>query len=268
MLPSVAAMNEHDLASAAQRCTTHGFYPVVRAPRRTCRWCAEPTLGLWACRHCTDHHRVVGAAEVIVPLAYAIAGTQASKMLRDYKDHSSRLRRAECATVLTMLLRSTLSTHERCVEAAVGLPIGVRTVIPSLTWRPGAHPFTAVARDTGMAVDELLTGAVSATCHRVVDPTKFVVLDVDAVASRHVLVLDDIWTTGSNAQSAALALRTAGAAAVSVVVVGRWLNPDYPPTKAFMDRYPFSNIGFGSCPVSGDECPPTGSPTPGGHRPQ
>jgi predicted amidophosphoribosyltransferase len=47
------------------------------------------------------------------------------------------------------------------------------------------------------------------------------------VGGKHVLVLDDVWTTGSEAQSAAFALRCAGAAAASVMVVGRWLNPRY-----------------------------------------
>ena len=40
-----------------------------------------------------------------------------------------------------------------------------------------------------------------------------------------VLLLDDTWTTGSTAQSAAVALHAAGARHVAVVVLGRHLNP-------------------------------------------
>jgi orotate phosphoribosyltransferase len=36
-----------------------------------------------------------------------------------------------------------------------------------------------------------------------------------------VLLLDDTWTTGASAQSAAMALRRAGAASVATVVLGR-----------------------------------------------
>lgn len=36
-----------------------------------------------------------------------------------------------------------------------------------------------------------------------------------------VMLIDDTWTTGGNAQSAVLALRAAGAGRVAVVVIGR-----------------------------------------------
>lgn len=65
-----------------------------------------------------------------------------------------------------------------------------------------------------------------------VRPDKFELRPAGAVEGRHVLVLDDVWTTGSNTQSAALTLRHAGAAAVSVMVVGRWLNPRYGATES------------------------------------
>ncbi|KAA0093585.1 amidophosphoribosyltransferase [Mycolicibacterium sp. P1-18] len=248
-------MNDHDLATEPERLTVDGPCRVVRARRRTCRWCAEPTAGAWACRHCTVHHRYAGTADVVVPLSYAVAGTEWSRMLRDYKDHPARRRRLACTAALTRVVELALSTHERCVEAAAGRPVDVRTVIPSLTWRPGVHPFTAVVRNTGTSVTELLVGAASATCHRAVDPDKFVVLDDDAVTGRHVVVLDDIWTTGSNAQSAALALRRAGADAVSIVVVSRRLNPAYPPTKAFLARHLLGGLDLRCCPVTGGRCP-------------
>ncbi len=44
---------------------------------------------------------------------------------------------------------------------------------------------------------------------------------------RNVLVIDDTWTTGAHAQSASAALKVAGAAAVAVLAIGRWFNPDY-----------------------------------------
>jgi orotate phosphoribosyltransferase len=39
-----------------------------------------------------------------------------------------------------------------------------------------------------------------------------------------VLLVDDTWTTGANAQSAAAALRSAGAGRVATVVIGRHVN--------------------------------------------
>jgi orotate phosphoribosyltransferase len=39
-----------------------------------------------------------------------------------------------------------------------------------------------------------------------------------------VLLIDDTWTTGANAQSAAAALKVAGAGPIGAVVIGRHLN--------------------------------------------
>src|SRR5205823_12623199 len=42
-----------------------------------------------------------------------------------------------------------------------------------------------------------------------------------------ILLIDDTWTTGANAQSAAAALRAAGAGPVAAVVIGRHLNREW-----------------------------------------
>jgi hypothetical protein len=230
------------------------FHNVVRAPNLTCRWCAAPTMGFQTCRRCADHQRILGLADVVAPLVYAIAGTESGALLRDYKNHSSRTVRERRSNEVGCLVQSALSRHQVCLEAAVGMSITAWTTIPSLTCRPGVHPFAAIAKEVGGVADDVLTSAPTTTCHRVVSPEKFVATRADAVAGRHVLVLDDIWTTGSNAQSAALALRRAGAAAVSVMVVGRWLNPSYPPTKAFLERYLDSAFDPHLCPLSGRPC--------------
>jgi len=75
------------------------------------------------------------------------------------------------------------------------------------------------------------------------------------LSSQHVLILDDVWTTGSTAQSAALAVRRAGAAAVSVMVVGRWLNPDRRGTADFIATRLQCDFDPDICPVTGGECP-------------
>ncbi|MGI9092895.1 MAG: hypothetical protein ACR2FF_05535 [Mycobacteriales bacterium] len=56
------------------------------------------------------------------------------------------------------------------------------------------------------------------------DPRGDRYLAVDSAAGASVLLLDDTWTTGAHAQSAAAALRAAGAVAVGVWVVGRHFN--------------------------------------------
>jgi predicted phosphoribosyltransferase len=47
------------------------------------------------------------------------------------------------------------------------------------------------------------------------------------LGGRSVLLIDDTWTTGANAQSAGAALKAAGGGAVAAVVIGRYLTRDW-----------------------------------------
>lgn len=122
------------------------------------------------------------------------------------------------------------------------------------TSRPGVHPFAEITRAAGAMGEATLTPAPTALCDRVVRADKFT-LTPGRVDGRHVLVLDDMWTTGSNAQSAALALRRAGAAAVSVMVLARWLNPGYGMTGEFIKTRLQRDYDPDICPVTGGTCP-------------
>ncbi len=62
-------------------------------------------------------------------------------------------------------------------------------------------------------------------------------------------------TTGANAQSAVLAARRAGAAAVSVMMVGRWLRPDFGHNAQFIKTRLARDYDPWLCPVTGGECP-------------
>ena len=226
---------------------------VVREPMRTCRVCATPVDGYNMCWRCRDHRRIAGLADLVAPLAYAVDDAESAAVLRNYKNHPLRRERERCESIVGEILRLALSIHERCLGTAVGQPISARVVIPSLTSRMGIHPLVSIAESSGLVGDVVLRPALDARCDRVVDSEKFTV--EGALTGRHVLVLDDVWTTGSNAQSAALALRRAGAAAVSVVVIGRWLNPRHPlSARLIRERLRQDYIPL-VCPVTGQCCP-------------
>jgi hypothetical protein len=229
------------------------LHNVVREPGRSCGVCATPVNGYPLCWRCRDHQRISGMADLVAPLAYAVDGTKSAAVLRNFKNHPRRRERARCGSIVRETLRLGVSLHEQCVGTMVGQPVSARVVIPSLTSRIGIHPMLSIADTLGLAGDVVLRPALDARCDRVVDPEKFIIHG--AVSGRHVLVLDDVWTTGSNAQSAALALRRAGAAAVSVVVIARWLNPLHPLSATFIRERLREDYNPLVCPVTGHHCP-------------
>ena len=249
-----------DRAAEARRSLTQAaggyLHNVVRRPAVTCAVCATPVEGFARCWRCQQDGRIPGLADVVVPLTYAIGGTQSATMLWHYKDDPVRKAREQHALIINWLVYLAISEHERCIGAAAGLPVSVRLAIPSLSGRAEVHPFTALMRWMNAVPESpALIPAPEAMCDRAVSGDKFVLEPAERLDGRHVLVLDDTWTTGSNAQSAAMTLRGAGAARVSVMVVGRWLSPGYGNTGRFIQDYLRNDYDTEVCPVTGAECP-------------
>jgi hypothetical protein len=226
---------------------------VVRRPGLTCGVCTTPVEGFDMCWRCRVHQRIEGLADLVAPLAYAVDGSESAAVLRNFKNHPQRRERARCGSIVRETLRLGVSLHEQCISAVVGQPVSARVVIPSLTSRLGIHPMTSIAESLGLIGDVALQPALDVRCDRVVDGEKFTV--DGAVTGRHILVLDDVWTTGSNAQSAAVTLRRAGAAAVSVMVIARWLSPHHPLTARFIREGLRDDYNSSLCPVTGHRCP-------------
>jgi hypothetical protein len=192
----------------------------------------------------------------VVPLTYGIQGHPSGALLQGYKDDPQRRVRASHARIVDRLLYLGLMMHERCVEARAGQVVDVRLAIPSLKGRPGAHPLFTMALNMNAVSDSPLLTAIFIEAHdRDFSERNFGIRpDVD-FTGRHVLLLDDTWTSGANAHSAALTLRRAGARRVSVMVIGRWLVPRYGRNGQFIrDRlqHPYDPR---VCPVTGGDCP-------------
>ncbi|MFI9388180.1 hypothetical protein [Kutzneria sp. NPDC052558] len=81
--------------------------------------------------------------------------------------------------------------------------------------------------------------------NRVFDPSRF---DTDAdLTGLRVLLVDDTWTTGANAQSAAARLRLAGAERVAVIVLGRWFDADHPAASSYVAQVRESLFDWFTC---------------------
>jgi hypothetical protein len=192
----------------------------------TCLTCHGPAWGRARCFQCQLHFECAqgSLADVVVPVALAGKGGPHAMRLWQYKsaDRSVAGAGPAPAEVLLALLLRFLRDHGRCVWRAAGFPGGCAAthvaVVPTGRARPGIHPLRTLIAPYLSTPCAPLWARPAAARARDLDPERF---RADEVAGARVLLLDDTWTTGASAQSAAMALRRAGAISVATVVLGR-----------------------------------------------
>ncbi|MBV9512895.1 MAG: amidophosphoribosyltransferase [Mycobacteriaceae bacterium] len=212
--------------------------------------------GRHRCLICERVFRTWGLDEIVVPLTYGIQGQRSAAVLQGYKNDPAGDVRAGYARMVDRLLYLGLTLHERCVEVRAGQPVDLRLTIPSLKNRPGVHPlFTTALKLNAVGESPLLTPNFADTADRDISGRNFALTPPVELTGRHVLLLDDTWTSGANARSAALAVRRAGARRVSVLVIGRWLVPRYGRNSQFIRDWLRDPYDPHVCPVTGADCP-------------
>lgn len=191
-----------------------------------CASCLGPARpGHARCYQCELHAQCAegSLADLVVPVAYAGKGGPHARNLWLYK--SDRAGAAAARAALRALLLVFLRDHGPCVWRRAGMrgPTHL-AVVPSGRGRPGIHPLRAlIAPYLALPWAELTPRATVSYPARDLDPQRFGAPRLDAA---QVLLLDDTWTSGASAQSAAMSLRQAGARSVAVVVLGRHLSGD------------------------------------------
>jgi hypothetical protein len=196
----------------------------------TCRTCRGPTaVGLARCYQCDLARRQAGEllADAVAPIGYAVRGGPLAVDLWRYKSDGAGA--AESSRRLRGMLAAYLRDHGDALWAAAGMAAGpgAAAVVPSGRGRPGGHPLAGLVRScTDVPLAGLAVAPAGAAHVRGVDPGW---LRVEGpVAGVDVLVVDDTWVSGGSAQSAAVALKLAGARRVAILVIGRHVNPDDP----------------------------------------
>ncbi len=166
-------------------------------------------------------------ADVVAPAAYALSGSTLARDLWLYK--SGRPEAREAGGALLALLLVFLHDHGPGIWRRAGMAAPTHAcVVPSGRGRPGPHPLRAlVSGYVALPWVELRPRAAGDPWARTLDPGRFRV--PRPVAGAAVLLLDDTWASGASAQSAAVALKRAGARSVAVVVLGRHLRRERPP---------------------------------------
>jgi predicted amidophosphoribosyltransferase len=198
-----------------------------RPGKDVCRICCTFTGGFDTCHSC---HRIEQWADAVLPISYSVAGGQLHHELASYKRLSGDVARRLTAQLAAVLWRF-LTIHERCVAAAAHTTaFDVVTTVPSGDReRDANHPLRRIAGElVGATRDRhvrLLERSSRLVGGREFSADKFAA--TRRVDGQPVLLIDDTWTTGANAQSAAAALKAAGARPVGVVVIGRHINRDW-----------------------------------------
>jgi len=192
------------------------------------------------CHPCNQARRVLGerqVADVVVPMSFAPAGLQFARELYTYKRSTVPPEiRASRTVGLAAVLWKWLTVHESCIARHVGIDGFDRiTVVPSTSGRPGPHPLREIVAElveiTRSRYEDLLSIDNPSAGQREQSAERFKA--TRSVVAEDVLVIDDTWTTGAHAQSAAAALNSAGARTVAIVAIGRWLVREWGDNEAF-----------------------------------
>jgi hypothetical protein len=157
-------------------------------------------------------------------------------VLMGYKESPLAEARQRFGGLVAAVLDRFLAQHAGCVAAALGGGVDLVLPVPSSS-RPGRPPLDRVpslpdgvqhALAPALWCPTLLARASGAIGHMEPNAAAF---DVPGparplVAGARVLLVDDTYVSGSRAQSAAVALRRAGARATLILPIGRVLRPE------------------------------------------
>ncbi|MGW0705918.1 hypothetical protein ACWD4G_08115 [Streptomyces sp. NPDC002643] len=187
-------------------------------------------------------------ADAVVPVSLALKGEQYANELWRYKNTAGPQQQYFRMGLAAVLWRF-LTLHEGCVAGHRAIPgFDIVTTVPSTSGRTN-HPLRTMVADmigpTRERHRDLLAAAPDASAlGRTASPTRY---SASALWGENVLLIDDTWTTGHHAQSAATALKAAGAGGVAVVVLGRHLNTSYGETATHVQQARLRRFSWGAC---------------------
>jgi predicted amidophosphoribosyltransferase len=185
------------------------------------------------CRACLAGENHLDA---VAPISYSVNGSRLHREIAAYKRDAEPFV-GYAVTDLAAILEGFLSVHEMCVGG--GERFDVVTTVPSSDQRRDEHhQLRRIVAELVPAVrarhQRLLQASGVAAEARSFDRRRYEPLK--SLSGQRVLLIDDMWTTGASAQSAAAVLRDAGASYVAAVVIGRHLNREYSDNQVRLAR--------------------------------
>lgn len=232
----------HDISVAMGKVAY--FHNIAAVGPGICRVCRGPALDSDMCSRCRSTEEILGGAtcDHTFFLAYADGQnpggwSQSAQTMRLYKDTPPT---ALCVDHVHELTFVVTWLHDGCMRTADG-GWDAAAFVPSRTPREGLHPVTGIARNVSrLSADDPASGGPhqikrvglepgSVSVKRAANANRFAVPDNwrPRVEGKRVLLVDDTWATGTSIQSAAAALKSAGATSVTGLCVARWLGWDW-----------------------------------------
>jgi len=205
--------------------------PVLPLAPGVCAVCHTSMAALGPlCYQCSRaDSTLMATASAVGFTALAVKGGQLARDLWVYKNGPSDDIRWAPRLGLAAVLWRSLELHERCLATVARVPsFSVVTTVPSTSGRAD-EPIAALAGMIGATRDRyqrLLRSSPQVPNTR--DPRSDRYVALRSLVGESVLLLDDTWTSGAHAQSAAAALRAAGAYAVGIWAIGRHFNREQP----------------------------------------
>jgi predicted amidophosphoribosyltransferase len=203
-----------------------------------CPTCFNLTGSYDRCLPCARQELVLDA---VLPISYSVGHEGLHAALAGYKrvdGPGARVLGIELAAILWRFLER----HEACLCRATGVErFEVVTTVPSSdASRDQSHPLPWIVGELCAATrgryQRLLQRSRVPLSEREFSDARY--LTSQNLRGEDVLLIDDTWTTGASAQSAAAALRAAGSGAVAAVVIGRHINREWGPNDRELAALP------------------------------
>jgi hypothetical protein len=177
-------------------------------------------------------------------VSYGWDNSQSATVMYGYKDAISN---RQAQRLVTVMLFYALHEHLACASEPPNGPPTMWATVPSLRQR--GHPqvlHTMTASLLRNMPEAQMAPSTDVSSPRSLRPENFAV--ASPVIGMHVLLIDDTWTTGGHAESAAAALKRAGAARVTLLVLARWLDPRRGRTDEFIATELTNDFDPDTCP--------------------
>jgi predicted amidophosphoribosyltransferase len=216
------------MPSVAELTAVYGNF--LLAPRHgpgVCTICFNLTDGYRCCYACAHEEQWIDG---FAPISYSVAHEQLHHALWGYKRLDGEVARRLTVELAAVLWRH-LAAHEGCLARAAAVDgFQLVTTVPSgESERDANHPLRHIVADLVRPAAtrhvRLLRRTELEVPAREFDPRRFA--PTRSLNRESVLLIDDTWTTGASAQSAAAILKNAGAGKVGAVVIGRHVNRDW-----------------------------------------